>query len=229
MLILWVFGQSLETALGGLTFFVLYLFWGAVACVAHCAMDFSSEVFLIGASGAIAGVMGGYMVLFGMFAQIKMLFLLGFFPIRFAMPAGVFGFFWIMQQMYNASIDIDGSLSGVAWMAHVGGFLIGSATIWIFRSQTDQVVLSDGKRRYFGKRSQLQAAAPATGDPEADLNIDLDDESIAVDIKSRPCQYCGTEIGRNQLISERLLRCSNRSCEQLTYLSDEDIRPEYIS
>ena len=65
MLILWVFGQSLETALGGIAFVILYVFWGVVGCATHCAMDFSSEQFLIGASGSIAGVIGGYMTLSG--------------------------------------------------------------------------------------------------------------------------------------------------------------------
>ncbi len=65
MLILWVFGQSLETALGSLAFLVMYLFWGGVACLSQASVDFSSEVYLIGASGAIAGVIGGYIVMFG--------------------------------------------------------------------------------------------------------------------------------------------------------------------
>jgi membrane associated rhomboid family serine protease len=226
MIILWVFGQSLETALGGLTFSVFYVFWGVVACLTHCAMDFSSEVFLIGASGAIAGVMGGYMCLFGFTAKIRMLLLLGPLPVTFFVPAGGFGFLWIMQQMYNASIDVEGSLTGVAWMAHVGGFMGGLATIWIFRNTTEQVLIRDGQRLYFGKRSQVSPAGDA--DPEAHLNIDLDDESTFVDIRPRPCQYCGCEITKENLISERLLRCPNRKCEQLTYLTAEEVQPSYV-
>ena len=227
MLVLWVFGQSLETALGSFAFVTLYVFWGAVACVTQCAMDFSSEVFLIGASGAIAGVMGGYILLFGYSAQIKMLLLIGFFPFRFAMPASVFGFLWIMQQMYNASLDVEGALTGVAWMAHVGGFMAGLATMWVFRHQTDQVVISEGKRRYFGKREDLQKAAEAR-DPDAALNIDLDDESCVVEIHPRPCPACGTEINKSHKMGDRLLRCPNSKCAQLTYLTDEELQPEYV-
>lgn len=226
MVILWVFGQSLETALGGLTFVVMYVFWGAIACVTHAAMDFESEIFMIGASGAIAGVMGGYMTLFGYQAKIKMLFLLGFFPFTFFIPAGLFGFMWIMQQMYNASLDVEGSLSGVAWMAHVGGFMIGLATIWVFRNQTDQVVVSSGNRVYFGKRDEVEAAQ--SEDPEAALNIDLDDESSIIDLQPRPCQYCGIQVGKENLISERLLRCPGRGCGQLIYLTAEDFQTSYI-
>ncbi len=226
MIILWVFGQSLETALGGLTFTVMYVFWGVIACITHAAMDFSSDVFLIGASGAIAGVMGGYMMLFGFSAKIKMFLLLGPLPVSFFVPASLFGFLWIMQQMFNASLDIEGSLTGVAWMAHVGGFMVGLATIWMFRHQTDQVLVCDGERRFFGKRSEVYGVR--RGDPEAHLNIDLDDESTFVDIQPRPCQYCGEEIGKDHLISDRLLRCPNRKCHQLTYLTTEEVQPSYV-
>ena len=195
MLILWVFGQSLETALGGMALIVMYLFWGAVACVTHCAMDFSSEMFLIGASGAIAGIMGGYMTLFGYSAKIKIFLLMVVMPVTFYIPAGVFGFLWIMQQMYSASLDVEGALTGVAWMAHVGGFLIGLFTMLVFRNQTDHVLVTEKGAMRFVKRTEVEKPA---GDPEQYLNIDLDDESSCVNIKPRPCQYCGTEVTKGQ-------------------------------
>ena len=223
MIILWVFGQSLETALGGFAFVSLYVFWGVVACVTHAAMDFQSEMFLIGASGAIAGVMGGYMTLFGFAARIKMFLLIGPMPFTFFIPACVFGFFWIMQQMYAASVDVEGSLSGVAWMAHVGGFMIGLASIWMFRNQTDQVLVRQGDRCFFANRNEVfQGAA------EDSRDIDLDDESTCIEIQSRSCNYCGTTIDRNCQIGERLLRCPNTDCNQLSYLTDDDLRPSYV-
>ncbi|MGI9515652.1 MAG: rhomboid family intramembrane serine protease [Pirellulaceae bacterium] len=219
MLILWVFGQSLETALGGFAFIVLYLFWGVVACITHCATDFSSEVFLIGASGAIAGVMGAYMTLFGFAAKIKMLFFLGPLPVRFNIPAGVFGFIWIMQQMYNASLDIEGALSGVAWMAHIGGFMIGLVTMLIFRNQTDRVLLGDSSRMYFGKREEIESAQVSD---EGDFEPMTIDEFVE-QLPTRPCNSCGAEMSGYDLIGDRLLRCPNHDCAQLCYLTDADI------
>ena len=101
------------------------------------------------------------------------------------------------------------------------------ATIWIFRHQTEQVLIEDGERRYFGKRSEVMAALNPRDDDPA-LNIDLDDESTFIDIQPRPCQYCGAEIGKDNQISERLLRCPNKKCEQLTYLTAEEVRPSYV-
>ena len=74
-------------------------------------------------------------------------------------------------------------MAGVAWMAHVGGFMIGLGTMWLFRHQTEQVVICEGERRFFGKRTDLQAAMQPRS--EEHLNIDLDDESAFVDIKPR--------------------------------------------
>ena len=221
MLILWVFGQSLETALGTFAFIVLYLFWGVVACIAHCATDFSSEIFLIGASGAIAGVMGAYMTLFGFTAKIKMLFFFGPLPVRFNIPAGVFGFFWIMQQMYNASLDIEGALSGVAWMAHVGGFMIGLVTMLIFRNQTDRVLVGDSQRMYFTNRSEVEAPQDQYDSEFQPTTI----EEFVEQLPTRPCDTCGTEMSGHDLIGERLLRCPNNDCAQLCYLTDADLVP----
>lgn len=225
LIILWVFGQSLETALGGLAFIVMYVFWGAVACVTHCAMDFSNGFFLIGASGAIAGVMGGYMTLFGFSAKIKMFMLLAVLPVTFFVPAGLFGFLWIMQQMYHASIDVEGALSGVAWMAHVGGFMIGMATIWVFRNQTDQVVMTEGDRSYFGKRSETEVAkSPDWGEsPQPELEAEAGETGF----QPRPCEYCGMEVTENDLIGERLIRCPGPACAQLIYLTAEDVGASY--
>ena len=144
----------------------------------------------------------------------------------FAIPAGLFGFLWIMQQMYNASLDVEGALSGVAWMAHVSGFMVGLATIWVFRNQTSQIVVTSGDRVYFGKREEIEAAK--SEDPEAALNIDLDDESSFVDLQSRDCQYCGSQVGKKDLISERLLRCPGKRCGQLIYLTDADFQTSYV-
>ncbi len=221
MIILWVFGQSLETALGTFAFIVLYLFWGVVACLSHCVTDFSSEVFLVGASGAIAGVMGAYMTLFGFAAQIKMLFFLGPLPVRFNIPAGVFGFFWIMQQMYNASLDLEGSLTGVAWMAHVGGFMIGAVTMLIFRNQTDRVLVGDTDRRYFTSRERVAAPKKVEEQKFEPTTI----EEFVEQLPARPCTTCGTEMSGHDLIGDRLLRCPNHQCAQLCYLTDADLVP----
>ncbi len=222
MLILFVFGKSLETALGTMAFVVMYLFWGLVACLSQCSVDLASEFYLIGASGAIAGVIGGYIVMFGYSARIKMLFLLGVFPIRFSVPAIVFGGFWMFQQMYNVSVDVDGALSGVAWMAHIGGFGIGAVTMLIFRNHTDRVLVRHDDRLTFASREEL---LEQEHESERRASFDAGAVGEAVDLKPRPCEGCGTTLTRDHLMGERLLKCPNKSCAKLVYLTDAELEP----
>jgi membrane associated rhomboid family serine protease len=213
MLILWVFGQSLETALGTLAYLVLYVFWGVLACLAHAATDFSSEIYMVGASGAIAGVLGGYVVMFGYSARIRMLFLLGAIPFRFGIPAWVFGSLWILEQMYSASIDATGHLTGVAWTAHVGGFGAGCATMLVFRRQTDRVLCHEGDSLVFRSRNELEEPASALADPGDETG-----EGGATGFAEQPCSGCGAMLGADALVGDRLLKCPDGGCGRLNYL-----------
>lgn len=223
LIILWVFGPSLEVALGSLAFGVLYVFWGVLACIAQAATDFSSDVYLIGASGAIAGVIGGYIVMFGYAARIHMLFLLGVFPLRFRIPAIAFGVAWMFQQMFNASTDPDGTLSGVAWMAHIGGFAAGATTLLVFRNQTDRILVRHDTRLTFASRQEIHDRE----EQERNKTVrDTPSQASLPNLLPRPCDQCGSQLSGNHLIGDRLLKCPNPSCRRLTYLADTELTAE---
>ncbi len=116
MLFLWVFGNNIEDHLGAFRYLAFYLVAGVVATVAHVAVQLGSTIPLVGASGAVAGVMGAYLIWFPL-ASIWTL--IGLFPLP--LPAFMVLGFWFVGQFFI------GPDAGVAWMAHVGGFVFGAA------------------------------------------------------------------------------------------------------
>jgi membrane associated rhomboid family serine protease len=121
MWFLWVFGDNVEDNLGRWRFVAFYLVTGVVGAVAQCLMMPGSPVPMIGASGAVAGILGGYILNFP-HARVVTLVLLWFVDV----PAWVFLGLWFVGQF------LIGSSSGIAWMAHVGGFLAGLGLVRIF-------------------------------------------------------------------------------------------------
>ena len=122
MLFLWVFADNIEAIVGSPRFGMFYLVGGLFAAAAHIASSPTSAVPMIGASGAIAAVMGAYLVMFPR-SRVKMTFL---FLWRFYLPAFLFLGFWIVQQFMNGYTSLsDATGGGVAWWAHIGGFAYG--------------------------------------------------------------------------------------------------------
>jgi membrane associated rhomboid family serine protease len=131
MLYLWIFGNNIEDAMGRMRFIVFYLLCGAVAALAHAVLNTRSTVPMIGASGAISGVLGAYLLLYPN-ARVMTLFTLGFFVRMIEVPALVVLGFWFVFQVLNAVVaSAEGG--GVAWFAHLGGFLAGMALIGLFK------------------------------------------------------------------------------------------------
>jgi rhomboid family protein len=126
MLFLWVFGNNVEDKLGWFFYLLVYLVGGAVAMVAQVVSNPDSTVPVIGASGAIATVMGAYLVWFPR-ARVLTVFLVFFF-IPFEIAAWVVLTVWFVQQFFT------GPASNVAWMAHVGGFLFGVVVAALVRN-----------------------------------------------------------------------------------------------
>ena len=130
MLFLWVFGNNIEEKLGRLGFLFFYLTCGAMAALAQWFVAMQSSVPTVGASGAIAGVLGAYILRFPK-ARILTLVPLGFFLMTFRIPALFFLGFWFFQQfLYGiASLQMTTTVEtgGVAYWAHAGGFLVGAA------------------------------------------------------------------------------------------------------
>ena len=133
MLYLWIFGNNIEDRLGWVLFLLFYLAGGVVAGLAQVAVDPDSSVPLIGASGAIAATLGAYLVLFPG-ARITTLVFLGFFYQLINVPAIIVLGFWFFLQL----LDGIGSLgmetgAGIAFFAHIGGFVAGAAVGWLLR------------------------------------------------------------------------------------------------
>ena len=123
MLYLWVFGDNIEDILGKPVFIFFYLLCGLVAALSQAIPDPSSTVPMIGASGAISGILGAYMAFFPKRPN-RVAIPLGFFLQVLRLPAFVVLIFWFVLQLINSSIS--GSDGGVAFGAHIGGFIAGA-------------------------------------------------------------------------------------------------------
>ena len=140
MLYLWIFGDNVEDSMGHRRFIAFYLLCGIIAALAHAAAVPDSTVPTIGASGAISGVLGAYLVLHPR-AQIRVLV---FFPFIIGLPAWIVLGSWIGLQALNVATDSGGVGGGVAWWAHIGGFVAGALLIAPMRRRG--VPLFDGLR-----------------------------------------------------------------------------------
>ena len=136
MWFLWIFGNNVEDSMGRPRFIVFYLLGGIAATALQLAIDPGSTVPNIGASGAIAGVLGGYILLFPR-ARVITLILIVFFFTFVELPAMVLLGFWFLQQALFGYFDLMGSSGegGVAYFAHIGGFAFGLAAIRLFADE----------------------------------------------------------------------------------------------
>lgn len=127
---LWLFGDNIEDRLGSFRFLVFYLFSGIAAGVIHILANPSGQVPAIGASGAVAGVMGAYFLLYPT-AKIITLVPVFFFPLFLNIPALLYLGGWFLMQIMQGTISFfgPGAAGGIAWWAHVGGFLAGLLVI----------------------------------------------------------------------------------------------------
>jgi membrane associated rhomboid family serine protease len=135
MLYLWIFGDNVEDELGHGRYLIFYLVCGMVASTLNILVDPHSTLPIIGASGAIAGVLGAYLL---MFPRARVLTLIPFFfflPLA-ELPALIVLGFWFVMQFFNGLISLGfetGGMGGVAWWSHIGGFAAGLALTFPFR------------------------------------------------------------------------------------------------
>lgn len=138
MWFLWIFGNNIEEAMGPLRYLVFYLLSGISASFAHVLFNPASAIPSIGASGAIAGVMGAYVMLYPR-AHVLTLIFLGFFIRLIYLPAGLILGFWFLLQVLSGSM---GSVSGgqdsggIAFWAHAGGFVAGVLLVGVFKKRS---------------------------------------------------------------------------------------------
>lgn len=131
MWFLWLFGNNIEDSMGRLRFIVFYLLCGLTAAAAQVLTSPASTIPMVGASGAISGVMGAYLLLYPN-VRVYTLVPLGFFITSMALPAWVMLGYWFVIQFISGLVSFGGDMGGVAFWAHVGGFVAGIALIKIF-------------------------------------------------------------------------------------------------
>jgi rhomboid family protein len=136
MLFLWIFGNNVEDSMGPVKFIVFYVLSGLAADAGQILVDTNSTIPSIGASGAVAGVLGGYLLLFPRARVVTVVFIIFFFTIL-ELPALLFLGIWILQQFLFGYFDLVGSSGegGVAYFAHIGGFLFGLLLIRAFANE----------------------------------------------------------------------------------------------
>ncbi len=135
MLYLWIFGNNVEDVMGKGRFLAFYLLCGVAAAGAQYLSDPASSVPMIGASGAVSGTLGAYLLLYPS-ARVWTLVIFGFFWRLVPIPALVVLGFWIVLQVLNSILTFgSGEPGGVAFLAHIGGFVAGMALVNVFRQR----------------------------------------------------------------------------------------------
>lgn len=134
MIFLWVFGDNIENAMGHVRYLIFYLTCGVAAGLAQSAVTMGSAIPALGASGAIAGVLAAYLILLPT-AVIRTLLFIFIIPLPIRIYAWILIGLWFVEQVFSgyASLGPRAQVGGVAFFAHVGGFLCGAILVWFFR------------------------------------------------------------------------------------------------
>jgi membrane associated rhomboid family serine protease len=133
MWFMWIFGNNVEDSMGHSRFVFFYLICGLAAAALQVILSPDSPVPMVGASGAIGGVMGAYVVLYPK-VQVHMLIVLGFYFTRVAVPAIYMLGYWFLVQLLGGASALGSAGGGVAFWAHVGGFVAGAVLVLLFRN-----------------------------------------------------------------------------------------------
>jgi membrane associated rhomboid family serine protease len=130
---LWIFGDNVEDRMGTMRYLIFYFICGLAAGLVHLFTNPNSTLPTVGASGAIAGVLGAYFLLFPK-ARVLTLIPLFFLPLFIEIPAITYLGFWVLSQVFSGvlSLGLPEDVGGVAFWAHVGGFVAGAALHWLF-------------------------------------------------------------------------------------------------
>lgn len=133
MWFLWIFGNNVEDSMGHARFAIFYVLCGLAAAALQLVFTSNPAIPMVGASGAIGGVMGAYILLYPR-VQVHMLIIFGFFITTIAVPAVLMLGYWLLLQVLGGLASFGGEGGGVAFWAHIGGFVAGAALIFAFRN-----------------------------------------------------------------------------------------------
>lgn len=208
LIVFWAFAPTLEDTLGSLTFLAFYFFWGVAAALTQVSMNWGESIPMIGASGAIAGVIGGYCVNYGALTNIRTLVWIVY-PIKMQVPACIYVLLWMASQILGLVGAEEGD-AGVAWSAHIGGFAAGSITMLIIGSQT--------KRRLVERHGVLRLEdAEESSLPETDSEYAYEQEGEQI---APACPQCGASLDEGHKLGDNLMRCPNPDCARLVFLEE---------
>jgi membrane associated rhomboid family serine protease len=205
LIVFWAFAPTLEDTLGSMSFLALYLFWGVVGALTQASMSWGENIPMIGASGAIAGVIGAYCVNYGALTNIRTLIWV-IYPVKTQVPACIYVLLWLASQLFGLLGAEEGG-AGVAWSAHIGGFAAGSITMLIIGSNT--------KRRLVERHGVLQLEdADDLAHPDTGPGMEFYAETATA---APTCPQCGTLLDDSHKIGDNLMRCPNPHCARLVY------------
>jgi membrane associated rhomboid family serine protease len=207
MVVLWAFVGTLENALGSAKFLAFYLVWGLAAGLSHLACMWGDKLPMIGASGAVAGMIGGYFVLFGALSKIRTIVFLPR-PVKINFPAGLYVVIWLAFQF--AGMEQGGA--HVAYYAHLGGALAGAGTMYFFRGAVHSRLKLNAQGQVEFKDEPppvLYSAGVAEGAVAVAAPV--------VVHQLTNCPHCGTMLQDSHKVAERLWRCPALNCQRLVY------------
>jgi len=135
---LWIFGDNVEDRMGPTRFVIFYLLCGVAGSVAHVLANPDSTMPTLGASGAVAGVLGAYLILFP-YSRLVVLVPILLFPFVFEIPAVFFIGFWALSQLFSGTLSLASraNVGGIAWWGHIGGFAAGIVLQMVFVNRGD--------------------------------------------------------------------------------------------
>lgn len=142
MWFLWIFGDNVEDHLGHVRYGLFYVVCGLGAGLAHTVFNLNSTIPTIGASGAVAGVLGAYFLLYPMHRVVTLIPIFFYFTF-IELPAAVVLLFWFALQFLRGAVSIGSQSGGVAWWAHVGGFVIGVVLVKVLGRRRRVSLLPD--------------------------------------------------------------------------------------
>ena len=154
MLFLWIYGNNVEDSMGHIKFLIFYFLCGLAASLLQAIISFESSTPMIGASGAVSGVLSAYFLLFPK-ARVLTLVVLLIFITFIRIPAGLLIGFWFLSQIINAYFN-DPNSPGVAWYAHIGGFLMGLFLIPFFKKKKFKFFSSGTIKKEISERIRLK-------------------------------------------------------------------------
>jgi membrane associated rhomboid family serine protease len=215
MFVLWALVGTLENTMGQTRFMFCYLAWGIAGGIAHAVMNWGSDLPMIGASGAIAGMIGAYFIAFGAVTKIKMFVWILFKGFKVDVPAGFLAFLWVLSQLAGMADEEKYGEASVAWYCHAGGFVAGMLTMLVIKREVVGKLTRD---KISGELSVV--AEEGEKKTRTMVNNVTQEMPAEVAVPQGPkipteCPNCKEPVSEENKIYDRMLRCPNPSCNKL--------------